>query len=230
MVDAGTSASPLSPKNAGKVAAKSSSSKGRPRTRKRFVDLFKGRRKSERLKSAHDPQAKLTLHFTSHYVGVTTQHEDALESVYFDQTATLSMPSGAPHDIEHYYEFRQQSRDSYTRTAGTSHGLTSWAQDGPYRPPYSDPQITHTRTGISFKDEPGFSTTSRLDPGDWLVDYDVYFRWVVTAKWSGDVWTSPEVHHQVTSEHTPGVNSAPVHHSAAGDATWTVQLPDRPND
>jgi hypothetical protein len=194
------------------------------------IGLVKATRHSLRIKSAHDPTAKLTLSFTSSYAGVTKQHQSASESIYFDQTATLTMPPGAPRGIAHYYEFRQEVRDSYSRIVETSHPLTEWAQDGPYRPPYSNAQISQSHTAISFKDEPGFSTTRKIDVGDWLADYDVYFRWVVTAKWSGDVWTSPEVHHRITSAHTADVDSAPVVHTAAGDVGWTVLLPDRPAD
>jgi hypothetical protein len=190
-------------------------------------------RTSKRLKEKagrHKRDVQLVLDFTSQYAGAQTQQLNERQSIYFAQTATLSLPADAeaPRSIDQYYEFRQEVCDSWTYESGEEQALGAFEQDGPYEPDYDDAQITQTTTAIRFQDEPGFSTTTRIEPGKWLVDYDVYFQWVVTAKYGNrESWTSPAVHHSMSSEYDAG-QDADVNHAAAGTVQWTVDLPDRP--
>jgi len=216
------------------------SSEGRGKAKRKALEEIEPLvRKSARVRERHNRTVRATLTFASEYVGVAQQHLSAVEALYFRQTATLTMPGGAPYAITSYYALRQEVRDSYTRIGDESQAPTEWAQDGPYQPDYGadedEGQMTVTATSIVFRDEPGFSGTGggeadrRIVADAWLANYDVHFRWTVTAVGSHEVWTSPEVHHSLTSAHTADEAVALVVHAAGGNITWEVVLPDRPD-
>jgi len=184
-------------------------------------------RVSTRLAKKHNVKTKLVLVVTSSYIGVDTQKENTAQAIYFDQKATLQLATDPPHALKHYYEFTQEVRDSYTLESGETQALTAWAWDDPYGPDYSDAQIEDLKTSIAFKDEPGFSTNTRIAVGKWLTHYDVHFRWKVKDIASNTTWTSPEIHHYIRSPYNAGADG-PVNDTAAGDFTWTLAtLPDR---
>lgn len=181
-----------------------------------------GPRKSPRLVKQEAVLAPPTLTFTSKYTGVRRQHLDQVESIGFYQRAVLAI-GAAPRDIKHYYEFRQEVRDSYTRIS-ESQDLSNWTQDSHYHPDYtgSKGMITTRPDAIQFDDNPGFSTNAAIAVDDWLHDYDIWFRWRVTRCSDGKEWVSPEVHHTVTSQYTDIANGAPVKATAAGAHQWTA--------
>lgn len=183
------------------------------------------RRKSSRLNVEHDLD-KPILTFTSSYTGVGTQKLDDTQEFSFNQTATLSRPLGAPQSVESYYEFRQEVRDGWespTDASGSRALRTAFVQDGPYRPPYNNEVITNAPGYISFDDDPGFSTTSKIPSGQWLNWYKVFFRWKVKRKETGREWISPAVGHSVDAPYHEGEDVV-VRARAAADKTWTVNL------
>jgi hypothetical protein len=187
------------------------------------------RRHSARLTSRHDVKSKPVLSFKSKYTGVRTQKRLEDRDIKFEQSATLAMTTDAPHAITHYYELRQEVKDSFNSEFSPSQALGAFVQDGPYCPDYKSSVITVNNTAILFKDTPGFSTVTKIVSGDWLNSYDVYFRWIVTDKTSGNTWTSPEVHHQMASAYNGGADVA-VTFAPHGEDQWEVDLPDRPTD
>jgi hypothetical protein len=189
-----------------------------------------GKRRSTRVSSRHVTTVKPVLTFTSSYsrTAVTTQKETPEQNMFFVQTATLAIDTDAPVDIAHYYEFRQQVKDSDTYESGATHALGPFEQDDNYEPPYDSEQTLSVKKQIQFTDEPGFSTTAKVAANEWLTSYDVYFRWTVQALYgTRDTWTSPEVHHSLASPYNGGLDG-PVTATPAGDYEWTVNLPDRP--
>lgn len=187
------------------------------------------RPKSARIQSKHDVNIKPHVIFTSRYVGVSTQKLGVEQAMGFDQTATLSLAgTTAPHDLSHYYEFRQEVRDAYTDQAGIVQPLTAWAQDLNYQPNYTNAQTLAGKTTIVFTDQPGFSTDRKIDIGEWLISYEVYFRWKVKDKFTNDVWISPAVHHSIACAYNAG-NDRPITKAAHGDENWeATTLPARP--
>lgn len=177
-----------------------------------------------------------TLEFESSYDGPQEQRMHANQSIGFTQVAKLKNPEGAPQRVSTNYHFWQEVTDSNTQIveADGPHGQDSerpWAQDGPYRPPYTNPVITDAQNSISFTDDPGFSTNRSLTSGYWLRSYQVSFRWKVarrTGAWNRNLpsWTSPVVTHTLESVFDPEnpEASAPITHEAAGDHTWAVDL------
>ncbi|WP_329572152.1 eCIS core domain-containing protein [Kitasatospora sp. NBC_01266] len=177
-----------------------------------------------------------TLEFESSYDGPQEQRMHANQSIGFTQVAKLKNPEGAPQRVSTNYHFWQEVTDSNTQIveADGPHGQDSerpWAQDGPYRPPYTNPVITDAQNSISFTDDPGFSTNRSMTSGYWLRSYQVSFRWKVarrTGAWNRNLpsWTSPVVTHTLESVFDPEnpEASAPITHEAAGDHTWAVDL------
>ncbi len=188
-------------------------------------------RRSSRFSEKYDNTVGLTLRFTpSQYSGVSVQTLDEQQNIYFTQAATLVMRrDSAPHGITYYYEFRQFVTDSWTFQSGEAQALGPFVQDGPYRPNYTNAQCVASRDFITFNDEPGFSTGSRIAAGKWLLDYEVRFQWQVTALYGGGaVWTSPEVVHRVDSPFV--ATGGPVIAVPAAVINFEVDLPDRPRD
>jgi hypothetical protein len=202
---------------------------GKKSAKKKATGKITAQRRSPRVAARHDVTSKPVLRFTSSYTGTGTQRLGEEQSIMFDQSATLAMTTTAPHPITHYYELRQLVRDNWDFQTGETQALGVSVQDGPYHPDYNDPVITVTAGAISFQDTPGFSTTSKVAAGKWLDSYDVYFKWTVTDIATGQMWTSPEVHHTMTSAYNGGADS-PVVRAPAGDAEWQVILPDRSPD
>ncbi|WP_372515747.1 DUF4157 domain-containing protein [Streptantibioticus ferralitis] len=177
-----------------------------------------------------------TLEFESAYEGPQTQRLHADQSIGFQQVAKLNNPTGAPQRAATNYHFWQEVTDSNVQNV-EANGLRdqpssrSWAQDGPYRPPYNNDVINNGQNSIEFPDNPGFSTTDRMTPGYWLKSYTISFRWKVarnTGTWNRNIpcWTSPVVTHTLQSAldpDNPG-QSAPITARAAGNHTWTVDL------
>jgi hypothetical protein len=189
-----------------------------------------GQRRSTRVSSRHVTTVKPVLTFTSRYsaTAVRTQKEVSAQDMFFEQSATLSINTDAPFDIAHYYEFRQQVRDSDTYESGATHALGSFKQDDNYEPDYDSEQTLAAHKKIEFTDEPGFSTNAKVAANEWLTSYDVYFRWKVRAKYgTRETWTSPVVHHRLVSPYN-GSADGPVTATPAGDYEWVVNLPDRP--
>ncbi|HET9893420.1 MAG TPA: hypothetical protein VFQ44_00550 [Streptosporangiaceae bacterium] len=183
---------------------------------------------SARVLARHQRDIKPRLTFTSSYKGTRTQVQADTQSIYFAQTAVLSLTgAGAPYDLATYYDLRQEVKDSFTYHGAVAE-TRDWVQDQEYEPPYSDAQTLATKTAIQFTDEPGFSTTAKTQAGKWLESYDVWFRWKVKDKIANVTWTSPEVHHSVVSRYNSGADG-PVTAAAHGDGNWVATtLPDRP--
>jgi hypothetical protein len=183
------------------------------------------RRRSSRLNVEHDLN-KPTLAFSASYTGVRTQKLNDAQDIGFNQEATLSRPVGAPQSVESYYEFRQEVRDGYEVEAhkGESQPLgTSFAQDGPYKPPYKNEVIAKAPGYLRFTDDPGFSTGRKIPSGRWLNWYRVFFRWKVKRKETGKEWTSPTVEHSMKAPYDEG-KDVRVQARAAANANWTVDL------
>ncbi|OQD51990.1 hypothetical protein BM536_036695 [Streptomyces phaeoluteigriseus] len=179
---------------------------------------------------------KPTLTFTSAYDGPASQRLDADQSIGFTQAAALHNPAGAPLSPASNYHFWQEVTDSNVQIipARSTEGVPSerpWQQDGPYKPPYNNAVIVSDRNAITFNDDPGFSTTSKLTAGYWLASYSVSFRWKVARNTGAfnrgaPAWTSGVVTHTLTSDFDPESPDAPapIRARAAGNRTWTVDL------
>ena len=180
-------------------------------------------RKSRRIREAEDNLGAPTLTVTSQYTGVPTQILNAVQDIKFHQDAQLTKPNGAPQAVTHYYELRQEVRDTWQKRNEARQAFAPFAQDGPYHPDYGQAQgmIVVSAQAIEFADDPGFSTNVAIDDGEWLLDYEVHFRWVVTRRQDGMTWTSPELHHSMTSPWAGGANVA-VAAVAGGNHVWQV--------
>jgi hypothetical protein len=170
------------------------------------------------------------LTYTGAYLGVGTQQVNAQQRISFDQHAVLQRPAGAPQATDFYYNFRQEVRDGFASTpvSPTDHALGGgFVQDGPFAPPYNDPNITNAPAAIDFHDNPGFSNPSEIPAGDWLDWYEVRFQWLVSRAdggGNGGTWTSPEVTHRVDSVYNGGAN-APIVPVSTPNTTWNVVIP-----
>ncbi|MEO5644381.1 MAG: hypothetical protein ABIQ40_20620 [Bacteroidia bacterium] len=169
------------------------------------------------------------LAFRSAYAGVGTQQVNAQQRISFDQNATLFRPINAPQATATYYNFSQQVKDGFGSTPASApdHAVgAAFVQDGPFHPPYNDPNITNTAPAIDFHDNPGFSNPSEIPAGDWLDWYEVRFRWQVSRAdvGGGGVWTSPEVTHRMDAAYNGGAN-VPVVTNSTPDTSWDVVIP-----
>ncbi|MFG2342052.1 hypothetical protein [Streptomyces yangpuensis] len=183
-----------------------------------------------------------TLVFTSRYDGDEQQSLNGNNNIGFEQTATLHRADGMRTPAADAYDFWQEVSDESRQIVPTSVNYQpkkaprrAWGVDGPFRPPYNeeDGNITKAADRIIFEDNPGFSTTTRMSAGYFLVDYTVRFRWKVRKKQGGrftkaePFWESDEMVHRVTSafDAENPEKAVQVDHDAAGDRTWNVQLP-----
>lgn len=169
------------------------------------------------------------LTYQGAYSGVATQKQNVQQQISFDQNATLTKPIGAPLAAATYYDIRQQVRDGYGTTPAVAHQHAlggGYVQDGPFRPPYNDPNITVVANSIDFHDNPGFAGPTAIPAGNWLDWYEVRFQWLVTRRdvGGGGTWTSPEVTHRMDAAYNAGADVAIVQNSTAG-ATWDVVIP-----
>ena len=184
------------------------------------------RRKSGRL-SARAAQVDLdapTLTVVTNYEGVATQKLNTRQHIGFHMVATLTRPAGAAPSVDALYDFWQEVRDGYTSEGAPPQPVgAAFFQDGPFQPAYRDPNIVLDLSSIQFDDHPGFSTVSAIDVGDWLNTYDVHFRWQVRRRATGQVWTSPEIHHSVVCPYHAGGDVA-VQAVPAGARNWVVDL------
>ncbi len=184
------------------------------------------RRRSDRLSSraARVDLDAPTLTVVTNYEGVATQKLNTRQNIGFRMIATLTKPAGAAQSVDALYDFWQEVRDGYTSEGAPPRPVgAAFAQDGPFQPAYQDPNIAVDLNSIQFDDHPGFSTTSAIDVGDWLNTYDVHFRWKVRRRETGQVWTSPEVHHSVVCQYNAGGDVA-VQAVAAAAQNWVVDL------
>ncbi|WP_229403203.1 eCIS core domain-containing protein [Micromonospora okii] len=190
-------------------------------------------------RSRSKPEADLNaprLTFTSAYDGPSTQRLDTRQSIGFTQAATLHRPDNAALSAATLYDFRQEVTDEFVAytvdedgaVGSPQHEGRPWAQDGPYRPNYTNPVIQTSPAAIVFNDDPGFSTTSAIGEGSWLARYEVRFRWRVRRRDAeSQTWvSSPEMRHSLTSDFDPEnpPQSGAIDHAAAGDHEWDVSL------
>ncbi|MEU7730403.1 hypothetical protein AB0B78_35115 [Streptomyces sp. NPDC040724] len=183
-----------------------------------------------------------TLVFTSSYDGDEEQSLNGNNNIGFAQTATLRRADGMQTPAAEAYDFWQEVSDESRQIVPTSVNYQpkkaprrAWGVDGPFRPPYNeeDGNIIKAADRITFVDNPGFSTTTRMSAGYFLVDYTVRFRWKVRKKQGGrftkaePFWESDEMVHRVTSafDAENPEEAVQVNHHAAGNRTWNVQLP-----
>lgn len=186
------------------------------------------RRRSTRNKEDENVDLDPILKFKSSYEGVSTQKLDEAQSIGFAQEATLTKPSAAKKRVDEYYEFRQEVRDGYESTDKSKDGSQplgkKFVQDQTFEPPYEGETTARDKEYITFVDNPGWSTSSKIGAGYWLKWYTVFFRWKVKRKSTGKEWTSPEVKHSVESTYDDG-NDAEVKAEVAGNKRWTVKFP-----
>ncbi|MFF3677550.1 hypothetical protein ACFYYS_26660 [Streptomyces sp. NPDC002120] len=183
-----------------------------------------------------------TLVFTSSYDGDEEQSLNGNNDIGFEQTATLRRADGMQTPAADAYDFWQEVSDESRQIVPTSENYQpkkaprrAWGVDGPFRPPYNDEDgnIINAADRITFVDNPGFSTSTRMSAGYFLVDYTVRFRWKVRKKQGGrftkaePFWESDEMVHRVTSvfDAENPEEAVRVNHQAAGNRTWNVQLP-----
>ncbi len=182
-----------------------------------------------------------TLVFTSVYEGDQTQSLNGSNAIGFAQTATLRRANGMETPAAEAYDFWQEVSDGSRQIVPSSTNYRpkkssrAWVVDGPFRPPYNDEDgnVLKTADRITFVDNPGFSTSTRMSAGYFLVDYTVRFRWKVRKKQAGrftkaePYWESDEMVHRVTSafDAENPEEAVAVNHQAAGNRTWNVQLP-----
>lgn len=165
-----------------------------------------------------------TLTVVTNYEGVATQKLNTRQNIGFRMVATLTRPAGAAQSVDALYDFWQEVRDGFTSEGAPPQPVgAAFVQDGPFQPAYQDPNIVLDLSSIQFDDHPGFSTVSAVDVGDWLNTYDVHFRWQVRRRATGQVWTSPEVHHSVVCPYHAGGDVA-VQAVPAGARNWVVDL------
>ncbi|MFF9017715.1 hypothetical protein ACF09C_32755 [Streptomyces sp. NPDC014870] len=184
-----------------------------------------------------------TLVFTSSYDGDEQQSLNDSNDIGFEQRATLRRADGMQTPAADAYDFWQEVSDESRQIVPDSVNYQPkkgrrrpWGVDGPFRPPYNDEDgnVINAADRITFVDNPGFSTTMRMTPGYFLVDYTVKFRWKVRKKQGGrftkaePFWESDEMVHTVTStfDAEKPEEAVQVNHQAAGNRTWNVQLPD----
>jgi len=205
---------------------------GRGRTKEREDNKDQGHLVKRVTRGSSKPPPdlnRLTLHFRSSYKGVASQQLDKQQQIGFHQTATLFRPENAPQSAAHYYDFRQQVKDSYTYhiPSETKPLDAAFDQDNGFGPPYENETTTVNAGAIRFEDHPGFSLAAASIPeGHWLSRYEVRFRWTVTrhdAEGNGASWTSPEVIHTVECAYNEGEPVQITHH-AAGNFNWNVVL------
>ncbi|MFI5761839.1 hypothetical protein ACIA8F_12950 [Streptomyces sp. NPDC051563] len=182
-----------------------------------------------------------TLVFTSEYEGDQEQSLNGSADIGFAQTATLQRANGMETPAAEAYDFWQEVSDESRQIVPASANYKpkkssrAWVVDGPFRPPYNDEDgnVVKTADRITFVDNPGFSTSTRMTAGYFLVDYTVRFRWKVRKKQAGrftkgePYWESNEMVHRVTSafDAENPEEAVAVNHHAAGNRTWNVQLP-----
>ncbi|MCH5676973.1 hypothetical protein [Streptomyces gilvus] len=193
---------------------------------------------------AEDPQpiGNPTLHFTSRYEGPGQQSLASAQEIGFEQRATLRRADGMTTRADDAYDFWQEVTDENQQITPNAvnyrpkKSKRAWVVDGPFRPPYNtdDGNIVNEAGHITFNDSPGFSGSMKMTEGYWLCSYEVRFRWKVRRKLGGrftknePFWTSDEMVHRVESVFDPQNpdERAKITASAAGDRTWTVDLPD----
>ncbi|MFD4866948.1 hypothetical protein [Streptomyces sp. NPDC058412] len=182
-----------------------------------------------------------TLVFTSRYDGDEEHSLNGDNSIGFAQTATLRRADGMQTPAAEAYDFWQEVSDESRQIVPASvnyrpkKSSRAWVVDGPFHPPYNDEDgnVVNAADRITFVDNPGFSTTTRMSAGYFLVDYTVRFRWKVRKKQGGrftkaePFWASDEMVHRVTSAFDAEnlEEAVRVNHRAAGNRTWNVQLP-----
>ncbi|WP_432148608.1 hypothetical protein [Streptomyces sp. bgisy029] len=182
-----------------------------------------------------------TLVFTSRYDGDDEQSLNGNNSIGFAQTATLRRADGMQTPAADAYDFWQEVSDESRQIVPSSvnyrpkKSSRAWVVDGPFRPPYNDEDgnVINEADRITFVDNPGFSTSTRMSAGYFLVDYTVRFRWKVRKKLGGrftkaePFWESDEMTHRVTAtfDAENPEEAVRVNHRAAGNRTWTVRLP-----
>lgn len=160
--------------------------------------------------------------------GTQTQKLNQEQKIGFKMEVTLSIAEDSPDRIEELYDLQQQVRDRYRRGDDPATDLTAWDDDGPFGPPYQDPfggqdgYVGVDNTNIQFEDYPGFTTTAKIKPGEWLHSYEGQFRWIVTRKSDGKTWTSQVVTHTVTSAYNAG-KDAPVVYAVGRDRSWRIE-------
>jgi hypothetical protein len=158
--------------------------------------------------------------------GELTQKLDVEQKIGVKMEVTLSLEKG-PQSITALYDLQQQVRDVYQRGDLEKAELGDWENDGPFGPPYQDPfggpdgYVGTNLISIQFVDHPGFSTTTKIQPGEWLHSYGVQFRWTVTRKSDGKSWTSEAIGHSVSSQYAGGAD-APIKYTIAKDRMWRL--------
>lgn len=169
------------------------------------------------------------LTFTSNYVGVNTQKQNVQQNISFDQHAVLTKPNGAPFSTDTYYDFRQHVTDGFASTPANpgDHAVGAFVQDGPFMPPYNDPNITVAPAGIDFHDQPGFGPGTLTAAGSWLDWYEIRFRWAVTRNdiASNGTWLSPIVTHRVDSVFNNGADAPVTQTTNPNNTGWDVNIP-----
>lgn len=165
--------------------------------------------------------------FTAWADGVSTQKLKNEQKIGFAQRAVLTRPDNAVKSVAALYDFRQQVCDTYHYAVpDETVDMEEFKQDGPYMPDYENEVIDVSTNQIVFNDNPGFSSDVKIPKDQWLENYEVRFRWLVTRQdVESGTWISPVATNLLVCKYDNG-NDVKITYMPADEIKKEVVIPE----